>query len=134
MNVLIIGCGSFGMYLIKALLRLENPPYMVIVDRSQEAFKILPVEFNGLTLVRDASELPILEEAKIKTADLAFVVTNDEKLNLMLAQVAKEIYKVPKVITRIYNEDNKKSFELFEITTINPLERAAQEIVSYAVK
>ncbi|MGE5605033.1 MAG: NAD-binding protein, partial [Bacteroidota bacterium] len=124
---------SLGRYLLKALLGSENHPNIVIVDRSQEAFKILPVEFNGLTLVRDASEIPILEEAKIKTADVAFMVTNDENLNLILGQVAKEIYKVPKVIARITDEADRKSSELFKITAINPLEWVAQEMVSYAI-
>lgn len=134
MNVLLIGYGNLGQYLVKAFLGLKNPPNIVIVDRSQEAFKMLPTGFNGFTLVRDAWEVPILEEAKIKMADVAIMITNDENLNLLLAQVAKDIYKVPKVIARIIDEDNKRTFELFEIKTINPIERAAQEMVSYAVE
>ncbi len=134
MNVIIIGYGNLGRYLVKAFLGLKSPSNIVIVDRSQDAFKMLPVELNGFTLVKDASEIPILEEAKIKMADVAFMVTDDENLNLMLAQVAKEIFKVPKVIARITDEDKKKSSILFGITTINPMEVTAREMVSYAVK
>jgi len=134
MNIVIIGCGSLGRHLVKAFLDLESPPYIVIVDRSQEALKLLPVEFKGFGFVRDASELSVLEEAKIERADVALMITNDENLNLMLAQVAKEIYKVPKVIARVIDEDKKKSFEFFGITTINPMELAAREMVGYAVK
>jgi trk system potassium uptake protein TrkA len=51
--------------------------------------------------------------AGIENADALVAVTEDDNMNIMVCQVAKEIFKVPKVIARIYNPAREHVFHQF---------------------
>lgn len=128
MNILVIGCGNLGRHLIKALYTLEPHPQVFVIDRQKEAFHELPGVFEGTTIVGDASEIPILEEAGIQQTDILFAVTDNENLNFMLSHIAKEIYQVPKVIAKIANQSKRLLLEDFGITALDPMESAVKNL------
>ncbi|MDD5254482.1 MAG: TrkA family potassium uptake protein [Candidatus Omnitrophica bacterium] len=101
MYVIIVGCGRVGSELAK-LLSSEGHD-VVIVDRSAESFERLGSTFNGLTLVGNGFDLNLLRQAGIGKADSFCAVTNGDNTNLIAAQVAKKIFKVSKVIARVYD-------------------------------
>lgn len=76
---------------------------VVVLDKNPLSFERLGDTFNGLTLVGNGFDLALLEQAGIKKADAFCAVTNGDNTNLISAQVAKRIYKVPKVFTRVYD-------------------------------
>jgi trk system potassium uptake protein TrkA len=101
MHVIIVGCGRVGSELAK-LLSSEGHD-VVVIDRNQSSFARLGGTFNGLTLVGNAFDLNLLKQAGIEKADALCSVTNGDNTNIISAQVAKKIFKVPKVIARIYD-------------------------------
>jgi trk system potassium uptake protein TrkA len=101
MYVIIVGCGRVGSELAKILSNEGHN--VVIIDRSRISFARLGGTFNGLTLIGNGFDQQLLRQAGIEKADAFCAVTNGDNTNLICAQVAKKIFKVPKVIARIYD-------------------------------
>lgn len=103
MYIIIVGCGRVGSQLSKLLQ--EEGHNVVIIDRKEVAFERLGKRFNGLTITGDGSDLEVLKEAGVEKADAFIVVTESDKSNIMVAQIGQKIFKVPRVIARIYEPD-----------------------------
>jgi trk system potassium uptake protein TrkA len=101
MYIIIVGCGRVGSELAK-LLSGEGHN-VVVIDHAQSSFDRLGNTFNGLTLVGNGFSLDLLRQAGIEKADAFCSVTNGDNTNLISAQVARKIFKVPKVIARVYD-------------------------------
>ncbi len=101
MYVIIVGCGRVGSELAKLLSNEGHD--VVVIDKSQDSLERLGATFNGLTLVGNGFDLNILRQAGIEKADSFCAVTNGDNTNLISAQVARKIFKVPKVIARVYD-------------------------------
>jgi len=101
MHVIIVGCGRVGAELAKILANEGHN--VVVIDKSRDSFERLGNTFNGLTMVGNGFDLKLLRQVGIEKADAFCAVTNGDNTNLISAQVAKKIYKVPKVIARVYD-------------------------------
>ncbi|TAN63247.1 TrkA family potassium uptake protein [bacterium] len=101
MYVIIVGCGRVGSELAK-LLSTEGHN-VVVIDRHPKSFERLGRTFNGVTLEGNGFDVEILKQAGIAQADAFCSVTNGDNSNIVAAQVAKKIFKVPKVIARVYD-------------------------------
>lgn len=101
MYLIIVGCGRVGAELAK-LLSGEGHD-VVVIDKSQESFSRLGDTFNGLTMVGNGFDLALLKQVGIEKADAFCAVTNGDNTNLISAQVAKKIFRVPKVFARVYD-------------------------------
>ncbi len=76
---------------------------VVVIDRNRAAFDRLGSTFNGLTVAGNGFSLDLLKQIEIEKADAFCAVTNGDNTNLVSAQVAKKIFRVPKVIARVYD-------------------------------
>lgn len=101
MYVIIVGCGRVGSELAKLLSNEGHN--IVIIDRDPASFDRLGQAFNGLTMVGNGFDLELLKQAGVEKADAFCAVTNGDNTNLISAQVAKKIFKVPKVLARVYD-------------------------------
>lgn len=118
MHVIIIGCGKVGASFAK-ILHSEGHD-VVIVDNDANNFKALGPGFAGVMITGVPIDQDVLKRAGIETADALAAVTPDDNVNIMVCQVAKEIFKIPKVIARIYNPDREHVFHHFGLETICP--------------
>ena len=105
MNIMIVGCGRVGSQL--ALLLSQEGHNVVIVDKNPESFKRLGGAFNGVTAAGNGFDEVFLKELKIDRQDAFVAVTSGDNTNLMATQIAKKIFKVPRVIARVY--DHKRA-------------------------
>ena len=101
MYVIIIGCGRVGSELAKLLTNEGHD--VVVIDKNQAALSRLGNTFNGVFLVGNGFDLSLLRQAGIEKTDAFCAVTNGDNTNLISAQVARKIFKVPKVIARVYD-------------------------------
>jgi trk system potassium uptake protein TrkA len=101
MYVIIVGCGRVGSELAKLLSNEGHN--VVVIDKTQAAFERLGGTFNGLTMVGNGFDLKLLKQVGIEKADAFCAVTNGDNTNLISAQVAKKIFKVSKVLARVYD-------------------------------
>lgn len=101
MYVIIVGCGRVGSELAKLL---SGEGYnVVVIDKNRASFDRLGSTFNGLTMVGNGFDLELLKQAGVEKADAFCAVTNGDNTNLIASQVAKKIFKVPKVLARVYD-------------------------------
>jgi len=117
MYVIIVGCGRVGSELAR-LLSSEGHN-VVIIDKNPGSFNRLGNAFNGLTLVGNGFDLNLLRQAGVEKADAVCVVTNGDNTNLITAQVAKKIFKVPKVIARVYDPQRARIYEALGLDVIS---------------
>ena len=101
MHVIIVGCGRVGAELAKLLSNEGHN--VVVIDKYRDAFDRLGNTFNGLTMPGNGFDRELLKQVGIEKADAFCAVTNGDNTNLIAAQVAKKIFKVPKVIARVYD-------------------------------
>lgn len=118
MHIIIIGCGKVGSRFAQVLS--DEGHDVVIVDNDPSAFKTLDADFNGITITGVPIDQDVLKKAGIETADALAAVTPDDNVNIMACQVAKEIFKVPRVLARIYNPAREQVFHQFGLETICP--------------
>ncbi|ACL76428.1 potassium channel family protein [Ruminiclostridium cellulolyticum] len=118
MQVVIIGCGKVGAKFAQVLSEEGNE--IVIVSNDPKSFKNLPPDFDGVTLTGVPIDQDVLKMAGIENADVLVAVTEDDNINIMVCQMAKELFKVSKVIARIYNPAREHVFHQFGLETICP--------------
>lgn len=123
--IIIVGCGRLGGS-IANLLSKEGKS-IVVIDKKESSFTKLSDDFSGFILEANAIELDTLLRAKIDKADVVVAATNDDNTNIMIAQIARLIYKVPKVITRLYEPAREEVYKNLDIDTICPTNLSALE-------
>ena len=99
MNVVIIGCGRVGAFLAGLLDSAGDTVTIVDIDRG--AFLHLPRDFKGTTLLGDGTDLDVLRQASIESADTFISLTQGDNRNIMAAQIAAKIFGIKKVIAKV---------------------------------
>ncbi len=118
MRVVILGCGRVGARLAGML---EAAGHRVsIIDKEMEAFERLPPRFSGLVVLGNGIDEDILEQAGVDRADAMCALTNSDNTNIMASQVAREVFNVPRVITRIYDPERQDTFRMAGLETVCP--------------
>ena len=122
----IIGCGRLGANLANTLSgEGEN---VLILDKEKDSFRKLSSSFGGLAVEGDGTELDTLKAADVQRADTVVAVTNNDNINIMIAQMAKECFSVKKVISRLFDPERECVYQELGIDTICPAVLSANEI------
>jgi trk system potassium uptake protein len=127
MKVIIVGCGRVGARTAAALAREGHD--VVVIDKDPQAFRLLPHGFKGRTLEGYAFERPVLEEAGIAEADALVAATAGDNTNAVTARVAKEVYRVPDVISRIYDPQRAEIYRRYGVQTFAPTAWSSTHII-----
>ncbi|GAC1566298.1 MAG: hypothetical protein NVS3B14_07520 [Ktedonobacteraceae bacterium] len=101
MKIVILGCGRVGSTL--AGMMASKGHTVSVIDQSSDSFQRLSPDFPGTTIVGNGVDEDVLIRAGIREADAFAAVTNGDNRNIMASQIAKEIFKVKKVVCRIYD-------------------------------
>ncbi len=117
--IIVVGCGRLGSKIAGNLSNLGHS--VVVVDKHETSFEHLTQEFTGFSIVGNATEIESLKKAKIDKADMVLAFTNNDNINYMVSQVAKEVYNIPNVVARIYNPDNVPLFKQINVKVIIPM-------------
>lgn len=122
----IIGCGRLGANLANTLSNEgEN---VLVMDTNKNSLRRLASSFGGLSIVGNGTDFNMLKEAQIHQATAVIAVTNDDNTNIMIAQIARDVFHVERVIARLYDPDCETVYQEFGIDTICPSVLSAKEI------
>jgi trk system potassium uptake protein TrkA len=132
MHIIVVGCGDVGAQLA-ILLSIEGHD-VVVIDKNSGAFKRLGATFNGVKISGHGFDEDILKEAGIEKCDALAAVTEQDNSNMMVAEVASKIYKVPKVVARLYNVERESTFLQLGLDYICATTMVAQSILEKLVK
>ncbi len=108
MYIVIVGAGKVGYFLAKRLCL--NKHTVSIVEKDKQLCEETAKELEALVVNGDGCDPHILEEAGISRADVVAAVTGDDEDNLIICQLAKEIFKVKRAVGRVNNPDNEHTF------------------------
>ncbi len=117
MNITIVGCGRVGSQL--AVLLSQEGHNVTIIDKNADSFKRLGGTFNGVTAVGNAFDEKLLRELKIEKQDAFVSVTSGDNTNLMASQIARKMFKVPRVIARVYDPQRADIYKKFDLDIIS---------------
>ncbi len=115
--IAVIGCGRLGSILASDLSQQGHE--VVVIDRDRSAFARLAIEFSGFSLTGDAAEMNLLQAAKLNKAQVAIAVTGKDNLNILVSQLAKNLFQVPIVLTRILDPNKEEIYQQLGLTTIS---------------
>ena len=124
MKVLIVGCGRVGSQLAADLEKEGHE--ITIIDRNPSAFSkaawrgVLTYDFKGNQMVGDGTDVDFLRKAGVEGADGLVAVTEGDNRNIMAAQIAKHVYKVPRVVARITDPEREAVYRKLGVDTLCP--------------
>jgi trk system potassium uptake protein TrkA len=124
MKVVIMGCGRVGSRLA-GLLDIEGHS-VTILDTDAYSFRRLPSDFSGTALVGNGTDEDALKKVGIEEADAFVALTQGDNRNVMAAQIAKHIFKVPRVLCRVYDPLRRELFGSLGIEAFSPTTIFAQ--------
>jgi trk system potassium uptake protein len=107
--VLVIGGGKVGYYLTKELIGSGHE--VVLMEKDRERANQITDEIGSIVIAHDGCEGKYLAEAGANRADIVAAVTGDDEDNLVICQMAKHHFDVPRTIARVNNPKNEALFK-----------------------
>ena len=104
MRIAIAGAGAVGRSIAGELL--ENGHEVLLIDHDPKAIKVDSVA-RAEWLLADACEISSLDDAALQRCQVVIAATGDDKVNLVVALLAKTEYGVPRVVARVNQPDNE---------------------------
>ena len=126
MRIVIVGCGRVGAELATDLS--VHGHEVGVIDSRPEAFNRLGKAFRGKAVVGVGFDRDVLVEAGIQRADAFASVTSGDNTNIVSAIIARNIFRVPKIVARIADPLRAEIYRRLGIPTISPTVWGANEI------
>jgi trk system potassium uptake protein TrkA len=125
MFVMVVGAGRVGYYLTKELLLSGHE--VVLIEKDPARAAQVAGDLGSIVVNRDGCEGRDLESAGANRADVVVAVTGDDEDNLVVCQMAKHHFNVPRTIARV---DNPKNGELFRQLGVNDVISATRSALA----
>lgn len=122
----VVGCGRLGAGIADTLCGEGED--VVVVDKDKDSFRKLSSSFGGLSVEGNGMDLDILDSVELKRADTLIAVTDNDNVNIMISQLAKEVFNVRKVIARLSDPQRSCVYQDFGIETICPSVLSARQV------
>ncbi|MEL6138730.1 MAG: TrkA family potassium uptake protein [Cyanobacteria bacterium J06628_6] len=115
---IVVGCGRLGSRLASQLSWQGHD--VVVIDLYESAFRGLAPEFSGFRIVGNAAEFAVLQQAKVDRANSLLAVTGEDNLNLMVAQTARVVFHVERVLARVIDPAREAAYQAIDVATVCP--------------
>ena len=125
-HIIIVGCGRVGAELALALCAKRHR--VTVLDANQDSFDRLGSDFTGRTVQGDGMDQTALKRAGIGEAHALAATTSSDSVNIVVARMAQEIFKLGHVVARVYNPRRMPVYDQLGIRTIASSSWAAQRI------
>lgn len=108
MYIMIVGGGKVGYYLARSLVNEGHE--ILLIEKDAKKCDRIAEELGSVVMRGDGCEASTLADAGTERADIVVAVTGDDEDNLVICQVAKKKFGVPRSIARINNPKNEEVF------------------------
>ena len=130
MKIVIIGMGSIGRTILKALFNKEHT--LTIIDEDKNRIENLIEKYDVMGVVGNGASMDIQQEAGVAEAQLVIALTGSDELNILACLVAKKV-GAQNTIARVRNPDYRKQIiamkdDLGISMVVNPEQQTADEI------
>lgn len=107
MRVAIAGAGAVGRSIAAELI--DSDHQVMLIERQEGQYEPHAVE-QAEWVLADACELSSLEDAGMQLCDVVIAATGDDKVNLVVALLAKTVFAVRRVVARVNDPANEWLF------------------------
>lgn len=119
MKLIIIGCGRVGAGLAQTLSQRGHA--VTVVDKDSLTFERLGSTFKGQTVNGGGFDREVLLQTGIERADGLAAVTGSDEVNIVTARLARQMFRVPRVVARLYDPRKAEVYQRLGLQTINPV-------------
>jgi len=107
--VIVVGGGKVGYFLARELIQSGHE--VALMERDRARATQITEEIGSIVIPHDGCEGKYLGEAGANRADIVAAVTGDDEDNLVICQMAKHHFAVPRTIARVTNPKNESLFK-----------------------
>ena len=125
-DIVVVGCGRVGVELALSISRQSH--HVAVMDCNSKSFDRLGPDFHGRTVLGDALDYDALKRAGIETAHGLAAVTASDSANIVVARVARDLFKVEHVVARVYDPSRGPIYEMLGLQTVASSSWGAQRI------
>ena len=115
MYIIVVGGGDLGLSLAKFLI--EEKHEVVVVEKDPARFAKISEELGESAILGDGAELGTMLDMGANRADVLVAVTGTDQDNLIICQLAKLIYLIPRTIAKINDPKNEELFSSLGVDT-----------------
>lgn len=108
MYIIIVGGGNIGYYLAKQLCAAKHE--VLLLEKERTRYRILAEELGEVIMQGDGCQADQQLEAGFGRADAVVATTGSDDDNLVVCQMAKMEFNVPRTISRVNDPRNEKLF------------------------
>jgi trk system potassium uptake protein TrkA len=116
MKIIVIGYGRVGSQFVSKVDRQAHQ--VVVIDKERSALEGDAPPEGVRAVYGNAIDEDLLRDAGAESADILLALTRDENTNLMLAQMARVIFNIPRVVAIVYDPDRESYFHEAGIETL----------------
>lgn len=127
MKIIIMGCGRVGSQVSQLLAGLGHD--VTVIDHDNNAPARLGPDFKGKVVPGVGFDRNVLLEAGIETAEAFVAASSSDNANIVAARIARNIFRVPRVVARLYDPLRAEIYQRLGLTTISTTGWGAQRIV-----
>jgi trk system potassium uptake protein len=126
MKVIVMGCGKVGEQLCWMLDRAGH--HVTVIDSDLINLNRLATGFSGRKIHGVGFDQDVLLQAGIEEAE-AFAATSPvDNANIIAARIAQDIYRVPRVVARLYDPRRAEIYRRLGLITISMTSWGAERI------
>lgn len=126
MYIVIAGITTLGRKLVE---QLEDDHDVVVIDEDQDKCERLYSSSGATVINKTPSTLTALEDAGITKADVLISASKEDNENMVVCSLAKK-YGVPKVISRVEDDEYLGAFEIIGVETVAHTDLLLSEFLS----
>lgn len=109
MYVIVIGGGKVGYHLTKTLE--QEGQEVLLIEKDRKSWDYLKEHLGDLVMLGDGCEVRTMSEAGMARANVVVAVTGDDEDNLVICQMAKRKFGVPRTLARVNDPRNEALFQ-----------------------
>ncbi len=116
MRIIVVGYGRLGTQVVRQLDTSEHE--VVVIDKQRALGERTGRSAGVRFLGGNAIDPDLLQAAGAPGAGALFALTRDENTNLMVAQLAKSVFRIPRVMAVVYDPAREPSYRAAGIQTM----------------
>lgn len=127
MKVIVMGCGRVGSQVSQILVSQGHQ--VTVIDHDTNATGRLGPEFKGRIVNGLGFDRSVLLKAGIENAEGFVAASSSDNANIVAARIARSIFRVPRVVTRLYDPVRAEIYQRLGLTTVSSTSWGAERIV-----
>jgi trk system potassium uptake protein TrkA len=127
MKIIVMGCGRVGSQVSQVLVNHGHD--VTVIDHDANALARLGAEFKGRIVRGIGFDKNVLLEAGVETSEGFVAASSSDNANIVAARIARNIFRVPRVVARLYDPVRAEVYQRLGLTTISSTAWGAERIV-----